>query len=282
MNRPDDIRDRIANIREIESIVLTLRALAVAHQHEARAHLAPIRAHEVSVAMALSTALAAAQATAPHPKDVPGLVIVIGSAQGFSGVFGDRIADAALAEATRGADIVAVGGRTLGALGERRVTPVWSTETATHAQEVPSLASRLSDVLFERLAKTAGEPVALLFADPDATDLSLIRRSLFPFDFNRFPAMTEDLPLTSLSAGALVSDLVEEYVFTELCEALMLGYAAENGARAAAMSRAQTNVKRIAADLQAEFQRSRQEQMTTEIIELSTPAMPRHSALSLP
>lgn len=272
MNRPEDIRDRIANIGEIESIVSTLRALAVAHQHEARAHLVPIRAHEASVARALSIALATAHVIVPEPKTVPGVIIVVGAAQGFSGAFGDRIADAALAEVTRGADLMVVGGRTLGTLSERRLTPVWFTETATHALEVPALASRLSDALFERRARSAGEPVAILFADPEAEDQGLIRRSLFPFDFSRFPALREDLPLTTLSAGTLISELVEEYVFTELCAALMLGFAAENAARAAAMTRAQTNVKRIAADLQGAFQRARQEQMTTEIIELSTAA----------
>ena len=75
-----------------------------------------------------------------------------------------------------------------------------------------------------------------------------------------------------MPAGALVQDLVEEYIFTELCEAPMVGFAAEDAARAAAMSRAQTNVKRIATDLPGQFQRSRQEQMTTEVIELSTAA----------
>ncbi len=52
----------------------------------------------------------------------------------------------------------------------------------------------------------------------------------------------------------------------------MPGFAAENAAGAAAMNRAQTNVKRIATELQAAFQRARQEQMTTEIIELTTAA----------
>ncbi|MDO6586561.1 FoF1 ATP synthase subunit gamma [Salipiger sp. 1_MG-2023] len=274
MNRPEDIRDRIGNIREIESIVSTLRALAVSHQHEARAHLVPIRAYEASVAQALSTALTIAQASAPPRKDGPGLTIVVGTAQGFSGAFGERIADAALAEASQGAQIIMVGGRSLSALAERGVTPVYFTETASHAVDVPSLASRLSDVLFERLTKTAGEPVTILFADPDTAELALIRRQLFPFDFSRFPARTTHLPLTTLSADALLSDLVEEYVFTALCEALMLGFAAENEARAAAMTRAQTNVKCIAADLQSDFQRARQEQMTTEIIELSTAAGP--------
>ena len=52
----------------------------------------------------------------------------------------------------------------------------------------------------------------------------------------------------------------------------MLGFAAENAARAEAMARAQSNVRRIATDLRADYQRARQEQMTTEIIELTTAA----------
>jgi F-type H+-transporting ATPase subunit gamma len=50
----------------------------------------------------------------------------------------------------------------------------------------------------------------------------------------------------------------------------MLGFASESAARAAAMARAQTNVRRISSDLTRLFNQSRQEQMTTEIIELST------------
>ena len=50
----------------------------------------------------------------------------------------------------------------------------------------------------------------------------------------------------------------------------MLGFAAEDAARVAAMSRAQTNVKKIRAELTATYQRARQEQTTTEIVELSS------------
>ncbi|ALG89962.1 MULTISPECIES: F0F1 ATP synthase subunit gamma [Actibacterium] len=270
MTRPEEIRDRMANIREIESIVSTLRALAVAHQLEARAHLEAIRAHEAIVAQALSAVLSGADAGGPKPTGEPGLTIVVGAAQGFSGAFGERMADAAMAEVAGGAELMVIGGRTLSAIVERGQIPVWSTEMAPHALEVPALASRLSDILFERLGKTSGAPVTLLFADPATADPAPIRRTLFPFDFSRFPPLHGSPPLTTLSASALVSALVEEYVFAELCEALMLGFSAENAARAAAMSRAQSNVKRIATDLKVAFQRARQEQMTTEIIELST------------
>ena len=70
--------------------------------------------------------------------------------------------------------------------------------------------------------------------------------------------------------AATVAALVDEYVFTEICEALMLGFAAENAARVAAMARAQSNVRDQEAELQGAFRRARQDQMTTEIIEVTS------------
>ena len=95
MNKTKQINDRLVNVREIETIVSTLRALAVAHQLEARTHLDAIHAHEASVAAALSTALSMLPAATAKPAEQRGMAIVIGAAQGFSGTFAERIADAA-------------------------------------------------------------------------------------------------------------------------------------------------------------------------------------------
>ncbi|PVB59407.1 FoF1 ATP synthase subunit gamma [Labrenzia sp. 011] len=273
MNRPEEIQERIANIHEIDSVVSTLRALATAHQMEARTHLDAIRTHEATVAGALSTALPLGDPGGQEDtRDGPALAIVVGAAQGFSGSFGDRMAETCLALAAEGRALMVVGSRTRGTLEEHGVSPVWWTDMAPHAAEVPRLANRLMDTLFERFAETPGMTLDIVFGDPATPDRAPVRRTLFPFDFSRFPAAPGTPPLTTLSAENLIGALVEEYVFTEVCEALMLGFSAENAARAAAMSRAQSNVKRIAADLKGAFQRARQEQMTTEIIELSTVA----------
>ena len=272
MNRPEDIRARADNIRDIEAIVTTLRALAVARQREARAHLDPIRAHETAVGRALSVALAAARSEPPKAPAGHGLAIVVGAGQGFSGAFAERIAQAALDMAGGGDALMVVGGRTRGALGERGIAPAWFADAPSHALDVPALASRLSDALFERLGARPDAPVSILFANPEAASGPLVRRRMFPFDFARFTPPSGGPLLMSVPPARLVAALVEEYVFAALCEALMLGFAAENAARAAAMTRARSNVKRIAADLKVQFQQARQDQMTTEIIELASGA----------
>ena len=91
-----------------------------------------------------------------------------------------------------------------------------------------------------------------------------------PLDFSRIARPPSPVaPLIMIPAVELIAQLVEEYVFTEICEALMLGFAAENDARMNAMTRARTNVKDIAQELQRKFHQARQEATTTEIIELS-------------
>ncbi|MCE5972060.1 F0F1 ATP synthase subunit gamma [Sinirhodobacter sp. WL0062] len=274
MSRPEDIKDHLANVQQIESIVGTLRALAAAHQLEAKAHLEAVRAHEATVAAALSTALGAGAIWPEEAEHAGHLSIVIGAAQGFCGAHSDHLAEAAQAEVASGAGLIVVGGRTEGMLAD---TPlIWAAEMAAHAPQVPDLASRLADAVFEELAKKPGLRVRIVFADPDPEKPgpgTITRHSVFPLDPARFQPARAAAPLTSLPAGDLLGALIEEYVYSELCEALMLGFAAENAARAEAMARAQSNVRRIATDLRGDYQRARQEQMTTEIIELTTAAV---------
>ncbi|MGP3698952.1 F0F1 ATP synthase subunit gamma [Rhodobacter sp. NSM] len=267
MNRPEEVRDRLANVGEIGSVISTLQALAAAHQREAQSHLTAIRAQEAVVAGTLSAALALAGAAPEDGRTGDGITVVIGAAQGFSGLYGERLAEAGLAAAASGHEIMAIGGRTVGVLRDRGATPGWSAEMAPHVPGVPGLASRLADAVFARLLERPHAAVHVAFCDPKDTSLVQTRR-LFPFDFSRFPVERRSLPMVTLPPADLLAALIEEYVFTELCEVLMLGFAAENAARAEAMARAQTSVKRISADLKREWQQARQEQMTTEILEL--------------
>lgn len=270
MSRPEEIQERIGNIRQIDSIVSTLRAIAAAHQVEARAHLDAIRAHEATVAEALSVALAALSEV-PQETAVPGpgLAIVVGATLGFCGGYADRLAEAARAETARGARLMVVGARTAAALGAD-APPVWTGDMVAHAREIPAFAGRLADALFAEVLRSPGLAVRIVFADPAERDLPLVTRQLFPFDFTRFPPWTGAPVLTMLAAPPLVAALVEEYVFTEVCEALMLGFAAENAARVAAMARARSNVRERQAELEGAFRRARQDQMTTEVIEVTS------------
>ena len=270
------IKERIGNIEQIEGVIVAMRAMAAAHAQEARRHLRAIRQHEETVARAMADAMALVPASelipVPHRGPVTHLQIVVGAAQGFSGSYNEKIVSGVLdypdkEEARR---YMLVGQRCVSEFGERGHAPDWSANMVAHAADVPSLASNLVDALFFRLDSGEVHRVSVVYADPDTPDSALIVRRLMPFDFARIErAQSAIEPETTIEPHLLIARLVEEYVFTEICEALMLGFAAENDARMNAMTRARTNVKHIAQDLQRRFHQARQEETTTEIIELS-------------
>ena len=272
MNRPEDIQRRIVNIRQIESIIATLQALAAAHLIEARGHLDAIHAHEKVVAGALSVALSGregVEAMEAGLEQQAGITILVGATQGFCGSYADRLLEIARDAAAGGDGLMVVGARSLAGLIGWGQDLLWSADMPSHAADIPGLANRLADALLAELTRWPDRVVHIVHADPAAPEHKADRRRLWPFDFDRFPVEGGAMPLITLSPAPLIGTLVQEYIFAELCEALMLGFAAENAARAEAMARAQSNVKRIAADLKGEFQRARQDQMTTEIIELA-------------
>lgn len=272
----DQIKQRIGNINQIEGVIVAMRAMAAAHAQEARRHLRAIRQHEDTVAHAMADAMALVPANelvpVPHRGPVTHLQIVVGAAQGFSGSYNEKIVSGVLdyADEDEAHHYMLVGQRCVSEFAERGHAPDWSDNMVAHAADVPSLASNLVDALFARLDSGEVHRVSVVYADPDTPDSTLIVRRLMPFDFARIERVQPAIePETTIDPHLLIARLVEEYVFTEICEALMLGFAAENDARMNAMTRARSNVKRIAQDLQRRFHQARQEETTTEIIELS-------------
>ena len=103
-----------------------------------------------------------------------------------------------------------------------------------------------------------------------SASIEIVERALLPFDFARFKAAPRTLPpLMTLPPDQLLAELAEEYVYAELCEEVMLSFAAENEARMRAMIAARSNVARKLEELVASFRRLRQDEITGEIIELS-------------
>ncbi len=100
--------------------------------------------------------------------------------------------------------------------------------------------------------------------------IDIVERALLPFDFTRFHVTPSRIPpIVTLPPEQLLDQLAQEYVYAELCAAVMLSYAAENEARMQAMIAARTNVERKLNELTASYRALRQEEITAEIIELS-------------
>lgn len=272
-----ELTARLASTRQLGSVIAAMRAIAASRSQQARRELQAIRLYADTIGQAIGQVLGtlpAGQAIAPPTARPDGvLVVALCAEQGFAGSFNERVLDVALPLADEGdGHLFVIGDRGLMVAGNRGRRPDWSVPMAAHTDEVSALADRIADAIDAALASRGPGRVLLVHGSPgEDEEQGIERRWLLPFDFGRFPARLADgqAPLMNLPPADLLERLAVEYVHADLCEALMLSYAAENQARMQAMIAAHGNLQRTEAALTREFQRVRQEDITDEILELS-------------
>ena len=145
---------------------------------------------------------------------------------------------------------------------------------ATHVDAIPSFANRLADALYGYVATGALTKVDVLFSrSVSGSGTKIDRHSLLPIDFGRFARpMQKHAPLTTLAPQLLLERLAVEYVYAQLCEAAMHAFEAENEARMMSMASAKTNIELKLTGLSQRERQLRQEEITTEIVELAAGA----------
>ena len=79
-------------------------------------------------------------------------------------------------------------------------------------------------------------------------------------------------PFHNLAPDVLLEKLVADYIFALLIEAAVESLAAENAARFAAMGSAHDNVSKKLEELRQDARQARQEEITTELLDLMTGA----------
>lgn len=273
-----DIELRLRSVDQLASVVSAIRGIAAARLREAEARLDGIRAYATTIAEAIGQALVMlADGTAPATLQGPpsGAVLAIGlcSEQGFVGGFNGHVRGE-IERLRKGGCLVRlglVGDRGLASALERGLAVDWSMPMAAHAEEVMALANRLTERLYTELQGGKVDRVLLVHALPGRGAVRTVTRTLVPFDFERFPLPHRNSrPLLTLAPRELLASLAEEYVFAEICEAAMLAFAAESEARMYAMLAARENVESKQGELGALARRLRQEEITAEVIELSS------------
>jgi F-type H+-transporting ATPase subunit gamma len=253
-----------------------MRGIAASRAQQGRSLLAGIGAYTQVVSTAIGQALSLAPHDGPAPArsryDRRGLIVFCAE-QGFAGAFSERVLEA-VKDSIAGATVFLIGTRGMTAAEERGIRPAWHTEMTTQAGAVPGLANRIADALYARVADGTVARVDVAYSEAHAGGgIAVNRHSLLPLDLSRFAHPVRNFPpLTTLAPPVLLERLAAEYVYAQLCEAAMHAFAAENEARMIAMAAAKTNIKSKLDGLSQREHQLRQEEITTEIVELAAGA----------
>jgi F-type H+-transporting ATPase subunit gamma len=275
-DRLADIVTQIQNVRQLEAVVTAMRGIAAARAQKGRALLAGIDAYSQVISRAIGQALSllpADQTLAPPLGRARRGLVLFCAEQGFAGAFSERVLDAAAGDLDGGITLL-VGTRGAVVANERGIKPAWSAPMATQVDAIPTFANLLADALYGYVASARISKVDIVFSRVAAGGgTQMDRHSLLPIDFGRFARSVDRLaPLTTLTPRLLLERLALEYVYAQLCEAAMHAFAAENEARMMAMTAAKTNIGTKLAGLSQRERQLRQEEITTEIVELAAGA----------
>ena len=274
-----DVVTQIHNVRQLEAVVTAMRGIAASRAQQSRSLLAGIEAYTDVISRTIGRALSllppAFATTSLRRRAKRGLILFCAE-QGFAGAFSERVLDAAVNDIGDATSLI-VGTRGVGIAHERGIKPVWSAPMAAHVDAIPGFANRLSDALYGYVASGAVAEVDIVFPRwVSGSGIQIDRHSLLPIDFQRFAQPVEPVeqqaPLTTLAPQPLLDRLAAEYLFAQLCEAAMHAFEAENEARTMAMASAKTNIETKLVGLSQRERQLRQEEITTEIIELATGA----------
>ena len=271
-----DIVTQIQNVRQLAAVVTAMRGIAASRAQKSRSLLAGIEAYADVVSRAIGQALSllpSDMTTSPPPRRARFGLIMFCAEQGFAGAFSERVLDAAAGDLGDAATLI-VGTRGIVVANEREIKPAWSAPMATHVDAIPSFANRLADALYGYVAAGTIAKVDILFSrSVSGSGIHIDRHSLLPIDLERFVRPLErQAPVITLAPQLLLERLTTEYVYAQLCDAAMHAFEAENEARMMAMASAKTNIETKLADLSQRERQLRQQEITTEIVELAAGA----------
>lgn len=271
-----EIERRITSLDELLDIVGAMRSLASMRVQEAVRALESVRAYGESMAEAVRAALLLDRdepSTAGAPRSVRGrrALVLCTSEHGFVGGLNERLLEAAEAELGTDDTLLILGSRGAALAEEHGRRAQWSHPMAARLASVPELIRTIEAALYPRMARPGLARVDVIFARYERSgSIGVARRQLLPLELSAERESAALPPLHHLPPTVLLERLTAEYLFARLTEAIVESLAGENGARFTAMEAAHDNIGRRLEQLRQRASQARQEEVTTELLDLVT------------
>jgi F-type H+-transporting ATPase subunit gamma len=281
VQRLADLQNRIRSLGDLRDVVGAMRSLSAVRVQQAQETLLAIRQY----ASIVESALAEAAPRSPPASGLPSgddpdaltttAVVAFGSEHGFVGAFNDHVLDHAIAHLGRAGDpLLLVGTRAAMIAAERRRPIAWTCPMASHVGGVDEVALRTAEEIARRAAGELTRVVLVYTRCSGGATWRLVAETLLPFDVAPYLPRRRDKPppISNLASKELFDKLVEELVFAQLTHAAMESFASESVARLTAMKSAHDNIEDKLALMTRLEREGRQEEITTELLDVITGA----------
>jgi len=274
MARLAEIEAHALSMKSLLGVVSAMRSMAAIRVQEASRALPGVRRYAGVIAGAIGSVLPLLEEM-PKRDSGPRLMVLLSSEHGFAGGYNERLMEKA-DQSLRPDDLLFVmGARGAAVVTERGRKALWQAPMPTRCGGAQDAAIALGEALLAQMGKGKVSGIEVIFSRFRQMGLwSVEQLSLLPLDLTAFPLPQppRPVPLRHLSATRLLEKLSEDYLQALLTEVLVEAVASENSARFAAMESAHDNVTKKLEQLQQDANLVRQDEITTELLDLVTGA----------
>lgn len=285
MEELEKLKSKIKNAGELQTVVKIMKAISASNIREYGLAVESLMEYNRTIEMGFQILMLnrpEALLTIKPAREKKRLgAVIFGSDQGLAGRFNEQIADYAISRMNETEHqkraALAVGERVV-ALLENAGQPVEAH--FSFFENHMGVTEVMTDVFvkIEEWRTKKGIDQIVLFYNRPTSEASFAPQmiNLFPLDINWLKGLGEkkwpsrSLPTFSMDADQLFSALVRQYLFFSLYRAFIESLASENGSRLMAMQMAEKNIEDHLSELTVQFNRQRQEAISSELLDVVT------------
>ncbi|MFH1672024.1 MAG: FoF1 ATP synthase subunit gamma [Pseudomonadota bacterium] len=271
-----EIEKQLNGVRSLKDIVHSMRSLAAVNLYKTEKVLQSIRQYRLMIQGGLELANYLLSAPGPKREDksvLPTAYLIFTSDQGLSGSFNEKIIDFVQQYQLPSEEILymvsGIRGRDL--LQERKINVFLHTSAPNSIDGIKRAMRDLSDTLYLYYSEGRFGSLILFYnVYVSVGRFTPTAFSVLPLDVTQFKR-EEALPTRPhlyLTPEELLPLLIEEYLFIELYRGLAESLASENGSRLKSMDSAGKNIDKKIEELLQLYRISRQEEITSEMLEI--------------
>lgn len=278
-----DIRTRIDSTKNTQQITRAMKLVSTAKLRKAQNQIVNMRPYAQTLLRVIGNIVKSEQVIhpliIPHPEVKRVLLLVISSDRGLAGGFNTNISKFAEAYLKQHKndfeklDVMFIGKKSSEYFARRGVK---SVETILRLDKDISyaLAAKVAEKAMKQYLEGEYDEVRLVYNEfKSAISQEVVSETLLPVDLERAGVLTNNTTFSpdmifEPAPEKMVEQLLLKHFSVQVFRAMAESVAAEHGARMTAMENATNNAKEVLNRLTLQYNKARQEKITTELIEI--------------
>lgn len=205
------------------------------------------------------------------------IVIIIGSNQGLCGRFNDKVSEFYLENCINDNNkyIITIGDRINMLISAQKINIDKHFSIPNSTELIVNLVYDLSNIIEQFLiAKNLRKVVVYFTSHNSHNNGNLIKKKILPLEKNYFEKLekikwpTNKIPYWRIKTKQIVSDLIQQYIFTNIYFTIVNSMASEQKNRLITLQGAEENIKDYITDTKLRYNQMRQNTITAELIDV--------------